>query len=489
MAAVLGSFLTAGILEWRSDEKSNVKLEYVQGTPAAQVSYKNSSGEIVPLDFTGISAAVVPAVVNIKSTYSHRTSQEPEGYEQLRRFFDIPELDQRQMRQPSQATGSGVIISKEGYIVTNNHVVKDADVVDVTLNDNRTYKAEVIGIDEDTDIALIKINEKDLPYLPFVNSDDAKVGEWVLAVGNPFNLNSTVTAGIISAKKRSIHIIDSEESDDEGKQTNRSIESFIQTDAAINPGNSGGALVNMSGGLVGINTAIASSTGAYAGYGFAVPSNIVSKIVDDLLKFGTVQRGWLGVQIGSVTGELIKEEDLSVNRGAYVSGFADASAAKNAGIEKGDVIVKIDNAVIGSSEALIEYIGTHHPGDKVMVTVNRQGKEQSFPVTLVSRENDTHVADRSVTSAAIGAQFEDLDTKALKRLDITGGVRVKSIGNGKLSRTEVREGFIITSVNDKPVKSVTEFNEAYSKIKDGDVVQLSGIYENIQRELIYAFRK
>jgi Do/DeqQ family serine protease len=366
-------------------------------------------------------------------------------------------------------------------------VVKDADVIEVSLMDNRTYKAEVIGTDPDTDLALIRINEKGLPYLSFVDSDNARVGEWVLAVGNPFNLNSTVTAGIISAKGRSINILSRNT-----EQGSTAIESFIQTDAAINPGNSGGALVDLNGGLLGINTAIASPTGSYSGYGFAVPSDIVSKVVEDLLQFGTVQRGWLGVSIQPVNSQLAKEHTLNVNEGAYIAAFADKSSAKEAGLKEGDVVVKIDNTRIRSNTGLIEYIGRHRPGDKLEVTVNRDGKEMTFPVTLKNREGKTGTVKPEERSgmAALGIELEDVDAKVLKNLDIESGVRVKSLGNGKLARyTDIREGFIIAKVNDTPVKSVKEFNEILNKKKPGELVILSGTYEDFPKEFNYAFRK
>src|SRR5688500_15566070 len=335
LAAVLGSVSTIATFEWfDKDDNKGVNVEYLTGVPASKVAYKvDKNGEVVALDFTTAAEKVMPAVVHIRSTQdgTRRTDQEQEQYPDPFRDFFGP----RGPQGPSQSSGSGVIINADGYIVTNNHVVQDADVVEVTLYDNRNYKAEVIGIDPDTDIAVIKINQKGLPALSFVDSDKAKIGEWVLAVGNPFNLNSTVTAGIISAKGRNINILS--RNSEEGSTA---IESFIQTDAAINPGNSGGALVELNGGLLGINTAIASPTGAYSGYGFAVPSNIVSKVVEDLVKFGTVQRGWLGIRVASVNSQIAKEYDLDLNEGAYISGFDDKrpSSAKEAGIKEGDEI-------------------------------------------------------------------------------------------------------------------------------------------------------
>lgn len=491
-AAILGSLCTLGFSRWLSND--HVQLQYIPATPVNHVSYKGTGTNAAApsLDFTTVAAKVVPAVVHVRSTYE----QSPQEQEQQYFFFD-PFKDffgPNQKPQPMQASGSGVIISDDGYIVTNNHVVKDADIVEVILSDNRSYKAEVIGTDPDTDIALIKINEKNLPTIPFVDSDQTQIGQWVLAVGNPYNLNSTVTAGIVSAKDRNINIINSNESEGEpGQQpsSNTAIEAFIQTDAAINPGNSGGALVDLSGGLVGINTAIASPTGSYSGYGFAVPSNLVRKIVEDLMKYGTVQRGWLGVSIQNVNSELAKQENLSVTEGAYVGGFADNSAAKDAGIEKGDVVTRIDGNDIHSSAALIEYIGSHRPGDKINVTVNRAGKELTFPVTLKGQSGTTtitKVEDRS-GYAALGIQLQDVDAKTLKGLDLSSGVKVTSLGNGKIARlTDMREGFIITKLNDEPVKSVKDFNDKMKQIKEGDLVILSGIYEDFPREFNYAFR-
>jgi serine protease Do len=493
LAAVLGSVITIVALQWLiKDQRQGVKIEHINGAAASQVAYQvNEQGQPVPLDFTGTAEKVTKAVVHIRSTQERVASEDSQIPEQFRQFFfDSPFENQG----PRQSSGSGVIINKDGYIVTNNHVVEGADIVQITLYDNRELKAEVIGTDPDTDLAVIKVNEKDLPYLSFVNSDDAKVGQWVLAVGNPFNLNSTVTAGIISAKGRNINIINSGIPGKNGQPGSRTaIESFIQTDAAINPGNSGGALVDLSGGLVGINTAIASPTGSYSGYGFAVPSNIVSKITEDLIAFGAVQRGWLGIEVGNVTSDLVKENDLSVNEGAYVAGFGDAqdkSAAKAAGIKEGDVIVKLDDTPIKSNTALIEYVGRKRPGDKLTVTVNRQGKLVVIPVTLKNREGNTTAVKREekAEAAALGFDLEDVDSKVLKRLDITSGVKVKSLSNGKLKRTGMREGFIITHVDDVSVKSAKEVNEIIKKKKAGDLITFAGIYEDYPREYIYALR-
>ncbi len=480
MAAILGSLCTIGAVEYF--KKDEVALSYMAETPAQHVSYTHDeTGREIPLDFTAIAEKATPAVVFIKSTQSTRARQN-EIPEEFRQFFG-----QRGPTRPSVSSGSGVIISEGGYIVTNNHVVDNADMVDVTLNDNRTFKAEVIGTDPDTDLALVKINATGLKYLSFVNSDHSRVGEWVVAVGNPFNLTSTVTAGIISAKSRNINIIN--RSTEEG---NVAIESFIQTDAAINPGNSGGALVDMSGGLLGVNTAIASNTGSYNGYGFAVPSNIVSKVVEDLIKFGAVQRGWLGVSIGSVNSDLVKQKDLKVNEGAYIDKFASGhSAAKEAGIKEGDVVIKINETPIRSSSALIETVGSHRPGDKLNITVNRDGKEITYPVVLKNRAGNEEAvkAEEKSGYASLGIELQDVDAKELKALDLTNGVKITGLNTGKLERsTDVREGFIVTKINDKPVKSVKEFNEVMKSKKAGDLVILTGTYADLPREFNYAFR-
>ncbi len=483
LAAVLGSVVTLVSNKWVENDDPGAKVEYVSSNvPTSKVAYGvDENGQIAPLDFTIAAEKVMPAVVFIRSTQEGgNNNEEVQSVDPFRDFFGP-----RGPQGPSQSSGSGVIISEEGYIVTNNHVVQDADMVEVTLYDNRTFKAEVIGTDPDTDLALVKINEKGLPSLSFVDSDKSKVGEWVLAVGNPYNLNSTVTAGIISAKGRNINILN--RNSGEGSTA---IESFIQTDAAINPGNSGGALVELNGGLLGINTAIASPTGSYSGYGFAVPSNIVSKIVEDLMKFGAVQRGWLGVSIGSVNSQLVKEHDLQVREGAYISGFAEKSSAKESGLKEGDVVVKIDETPIRSSTALIEYIGRHRPGDKVNMIVNRNGNELTVPVVLKARDGSTGTVkpeERDIVST-LGIQPETVDAKVLKKLDLDNGVRIK-LGNGRLARyTEMRDGFIVTKVNEVTVKSVKEFTELMKKKKQGDLVIFSGTYEDFPREFNYAFR-
>lgn len=492
MAAVFGSLCTIATFEWidKGDDHKKVMMNYTSSIPLSKVAYAvNDEGKAVPLDFTVAAEMVMPAVVHIRSTYINSEKPQYEIPEPFREFFE-PMNPQQQGPSEAQATGSGVIINSDGYIVTNNHVVKDADKVEVALYDNRMYEAKVIGTDPDTDIAVIKIDEKDLPFLSFVDSNKAKVGQWVLAVGNPFNLNSTVTAGIISAMGRSINILSRNQQTENGSTA---IESFIQTDAAINPGNSGGALVDLQGGLLGINTAIASPTGSYAGYGFAVPSNIASKIVQDLIEFGAVQRGWLGVSIQSVNSQLAREHDLDVTTGAYVAAFAERSSAKQAGLKEGDVVIQIDETPIRSNSQLIEYIGTHRPGDKVNITVDRHGKKMTFPVVLKNREGEVGpVKPEDIEGlASLGMEVGNVDKDVLADLGLEHGVIVKSLGNGKLSRyTDIKEGFIITKVNDRPVNSVKDFNQMIKDKRSGELVILSGTYkQNPKSEYNYAFRK
>jgi len=488
LAAVMGSAITVAINDWMPGKDEPAKIERVTGVPTARVGYTvNEKGEAVPLDFTGTAEKVTPAVVHIRAV-SEGNSSVQRNDDPFQFFFGPSPRQQG----PSMSSGSGVIINKDGYIVTNNHVVEGADELEVTLYNNRHYRAEVIGTDPDTDIALVKIDRKDLPALSFMDSDNVKVGEWVLAVGNPFNLNSTVTAGIISAKGRNIGIIGSNRVDAQDPAARTAIESFIQTDAAINPGNSGGALVNLNGDLIGINTAIASQTGSYAGYGFAVPANIVSKIVEDLMAFGTVQRGWLGIQVGTVDDNAKREFDLDVDEGAYVSGFAPSnSAAKDAGIKEGDVITKLDEHKITSSTQLIEFVGTKRPGDKISVTIDRKGKQVIVPVTLRNREGKEEAVRREEKSsvAALGLNLEDIDAKDLRALELKNGVRVKDLENGKVAKyTDMRDGFIITQIDGKPATSAKQVNELLSRKGPGETIMFSGVYENFSREYIYALR-
>ncbi|MBC35742.1 MAG: serine protease [Bacteroidetes bacterium] len=493
IASILGSALTIGIFKFfEIDDSKLLKIEHITDSPVVGAAYTiNKKGEIVPLQFTDVAKKVMPAVVNIKSTQLYRVSNSGQQ-DPFRRFFDDdifkhffgpdfrPESQQPRQRGPQAriGTGSGVIINSDGYIVTNNHVIHNADDIEVTLDDNRVFKAKVIGTDPSTDLALIQIKETDLPYVPLVNSDEVEVGEWVLAIGNPFNLNSTVTAGIVSAKGRNINIL----------QDRSAIESFIQTDAAINPGNSGGALVNLEGGLIGINTAIASPTGSYAGYGFAVPANIVSKVVEDLLKYGMVQRGYLGIIIRDVDGNLAKEKDLKLTEGVYVDSITANSAAGEVGVKENDVITHINDIEVKATAKLLETIGRHRPGDEVLLKINRDGKEKEFIVKLRNQEGKAKFGEKGPEDIleVLGVELEEIDKELSRKLDIEGGVRISKLSAGKLSRqTNIKEGFIITKVDGQKVKTIEKFTDILKDIKGG--VMIEGIYEDYPGSYYYAF--
>ncbi|MEJ2005468.1 MAG: PDZ domain-containing protein [Cyclobacteriaceae bacterium] len=341
----------------------------------------------------------------------------------------------------------------------------------------------MIGTDPTTDIALIKVEADDLPYLSLYNSDQLKVGEWVMAVGNPFNLTSTVTAGIVSAKGRSINIL---RNIAPGDSVNNSIESFIQTDAAINPGNSGGALVNLNGDLVGINTAIASPTGAYSGYGFAVPANIVKRVIEDLIAYGSVQRGVLGVQINNIDADLAKDNDLDVIQGAFVAAVQENTAAEEAGIRKGDVITSIDGNEIATTADLIGYIGAKRPGDKISVTVNRGGKEYNYDAVLRNVNGTMELIKREKPEilTILGAELATVDNSTLDKLNIRNGVRVVQLNAGKLrSETDMREGFIITRIDGKSVSAPDEVVEILKNRTGG--VLIEGVYEGSSKIYYY----
>ncbi len=493
LIALLVSVLTIFGYEYFFSDKNGqaITIEHIDGASPREAVYTlNENGEVVPLDFTQTAEKVMDAVVHIRSTRTVAARQpsmrSPFGDMFPDDFFEEFFGPRGQVQPPNgqadprvrMGDGSGVIVSQDGYIVTNNHVVANAEDIEVTLHDNRSYKASVVGLDPTTDLAVIKIEEKDLRTLAFVNSDEVKVGEWVLAVGNPFNLNSTVTAGIVSAKGRAINIL----------REQYAIESFIQTDAAINPGNSGGALVNLQGGLIGINTAIASPTGAYSGYGFAVPANIVRKVVEDIIEYGTVQRGYLGIMIRSLDAGLAKAEGLDISAGVYVDSLMANSAAAEAGIQPGDVIVEIDGNPITANPELLEMVARKRPGDQLNIVVNRDGKKKTFEVTLNNREGNTELVkrERSEILSSLGLEVETLSKEAAKELGVDGGVRVGRLLPGQIRRqTQMREGFIITKVDGRSVRSVEELTEILENKTGG--VMLEGRYEDQPGTFYYAF--
>lgn len=366
---------------------------------------------------------------------------------------------------PARGAGSGVVISSDGYIVTNNHVIENADEIEVVLNDNRSYQAKVVGVDENTDLAVLSIDEENLVAINYGDSEKINIGEWVLAIGNPYEFRSTVTAGIVSAKGRNINILNG----------SYRIESFIQTDAAVNPGNSGGALVNLNGELVGINTAIASPSGAFAGYSFAVPVSLVKKVTSDLIEYGTVQRALLGIQIGNVDAQLAEEYDLDVLRGVYVSGVVNGGAADKAGIEDGDVIIALDEKPVNNVAQLQERVAIKRPGDEVNVTFMRDGKKRVVKAKLRNEEGTIDIVELAADFRIEGATFVDVSDDLADRLGIDGGVQIKELGEGKWRDVRMKEGFIITGIDNEEIRNIRDL-ENYFKRPRRDGILIEGVY-------------
>ncbi len=490
MTAILGGAIAVGaykMVETKNTDASTFedrqKVYFASNHIAPLVS---SAGTV---DFTQAAAAVTPAVVYIRTTYS---SQGGGGQDQMEQMFgDMFGMHHRQ-QGPQKASGSGVIISTDGYIVTNNHVVEKADKIEITTNDHRQFSAKVIGTDPNTDLALIKISATNLPVVKFGNSDDARVGEWVLAVGNPFNLASTVTAGIVSAKGRSVGIIG--RGDDDDDQTNpfsspnldrsraqtpvlnKGIESFIQTDAVINPGNSGGALVNTKGELIGINSAILSHTGSYEGYGFAIPINLAKKVLNDIEKFGKVKRGFVGVQFVELNSDEAERLNIKTTNGLYVNELVPNGGAQQAGVRKGDIITKVDGTTIFESSDLQEKVGRLQPGDKVKLTVLRNGEEQNFAVTLKADNSAALVTNVKSKSAEeiynnLGASFAPLSSEQKQKYNMKSGVLVTQVRPGRMfDQLGIEEGSVITSINKVPVNSPDALDKAISNVKDGILI-------------------
>lgn len=438
-------------------EKPEVRIIREEGSPWVQLASSAASGDA---DFVKAAESSLNTVVHVKTSSTVRRNANP--FEELffGRGFQAPP-------QIARGSGSGVIISDDGYIVTNNHVIANAQEIQVVLFDNRELSAEVIGTDPTTDIALLKIKADNIQPAVFANSDEIRVGEWVLAVGNPFNLTNTVTAGIVSAKGRSINILSSND--------RTAIEAFIQTDAAVNPGNSGGALVNTRGELVGINTAISSRSGSFEGYSFAVPSNIVRKVVEDLMEFGTVQRAFIGVNITDLTPALAKELGIKLNAGVYVSELSEGGAAKQAGLEKGDVIISVENRKVNRSSELQEIIGRKRPGDKVNLTVVRNNKERDFQLVLRNIEGTTEVikAERN-SMVVLGAQFSELSQDEKRKFGLTQGIKVKDVGNGRLKKAGVPNGFVITAVNNRAINTIKDLDDIVKGLKTGEGILIQG---------------
>ncbi|TLX76510.1 Do family serine endopeptidase [Labilibacter sediminis] len=442
-----------------------------QAVPAALYTSLDSAVPPNVPDFTVAAGKSVEAVVHVMTKAKASNNGNSYG-NPFYDFFFGPRGGGSPNQRPVMGSGSGVIISEEGLIVTNNHVIDGADEIEVILNDRRSYTATLVGADPSTDIALLKIEEKDLSWLTFGNSDDLKIGEWVLAVGNPFNLTSTVTAGIVSAKSRSINIL-------ANRNQPMGIESFIQTDAAVNPGNSGGALVNTYGELVGINTAIASRTGSFTGYSFAVPVAIVQKVVADLKEFGEVQRAFIGVTIQGVTAELAKELDLKEVEGVYVNGVTVNGGADAAGIKRGDVILSIDDVDVNTNSQLIEQVSKHRPGDKVNLIVKRDGKRKQFTVILRNSYGSTDlVKEEDGIFNLLGAEMRELSDKEKSQIGVNYGMKIEKLANGKFKESGIDEGFIILKANREPVRVISDLKKVIAS-SDGGLF-ITGVYPNGQ---------
>lgn len=469
-------FSIAGIIVYKKYFKDKNNLIYSNNTASGVTDEDNTnllSSAGTP-DFTRVAAKAINAVVSIKN-YSNKYDSKVQQFDPFEFFFGFPDEFEEKEKPPQKnnmprTTGSGVIISPNGYIVTNNHVIEEADKIEITLNNQRTYKAKLIGNDPNTDIALLQIEEKDkLPFIYFSNSDHVQIGEWVLAIGNPFGLNSTVTAGIVSAKSRTLGILN--------KSGNMPIESFIQTDAAINPGNSGGALVNSKGELIGINTAIHSRTGSYEGYGFAVPCNLVEKIVKDIKQYGSVQRAFLGIQGIDLSDEdRLREynekiqKNIKSQQGVMVLYINNKSAAEDSGIKKGDIIKAIDNQIVRNFADLSGIIGRKRPGDKIYIKIFRDKKEKVFLVILKDIYGGTRIRNKEEITASewLGVKLEKLNNEYQKDFGINYGLKVIYIKKGYLSNIGIEEGDIILSINGKKLVYPDDINKLLKGYK-GDV--------------------
>ena len=492
-AIVLLSSGVAGLTTYKmlNKEKPAAFSELFQQNPNNLLPAAFHATDAQPVDLTQAAESSLHAVVHIRATQLSKTQTVQEQPDIFDFFFGDGRGRQRQIQtQPRVGFGSGVIISKDGYIVTNNHVVEGADEITVKLNDDRELKGRIIGTDPSTDLALIKIEGDDFPTIPVGDSDQLKVGEWVLAVGNPFNLNSTVTAGIVSAKARSIG-----SSASNGQAAN--IQSFIQTDAAINQGNSGGALVNAKGELVGINSVLSSPTGAYAGYGFAIPTSIMTKVIADLKQYGTVQRALLGIRGGSIGSSLMddrqpidnsgktladKAKELGVVEGVWVSEIVENGSASGADIKVDDVIIGLDNKKVSNMADLQEAIAKHRPGDKVKVKLIRDKKEKTVEVTLKNEQGTTKIV-KDAGMEILGAAFKELPDDLKKQLNLGYGLQVTGVSSGKMSDAGVRKGFIILKANDQPMRKVSDLEEVMkAAVKSpNQVLFLTGVFPSGKR--------
>lgn len=414
-------------------------------------AYSRDTTYDVPQDvnFLLASQKVVPAVVHIQASYGSGS-------------FSLNPLEMYYQQQ-ERSSGSGVIISDDGYIVTNHHVIEEATNVEVIMNNNQRFYAKIVGMDPSTDLALLKIKAKNLPFVRYGNSDAVKIGEWVLAVGNPFNLNSTVTAGIVSARARNIRIL--------REKNNLQVESFIQTDAAVNPGNSGGALVNLKGELIGVNSAIATATGTYSGYSFAIPVSLVKKVMDDLLEYGQIQRGLLGVQIQDVNASIAEQLELPINDGVLVTRVNLGSAAEEANLQPGDVITAIDNHFVKSVSELQEWVARNRPGKEINVTYLRENKSTIVKARLKDNDGREGVFKKEILYVFNGMTVEDMLFNELTALKMENGIRVKKVDEGKWKEAGIKEGFIISFLDRVPVDNVEDFNRMLEYKRGGILIE------------------
>lgn len=493
LALAAGMFLTSSYFMFSQSREPINSLAQNEQMPLVQARYTENTAP--PADFERAAEGSVSSVVHIRTVIKFNQTSSRKQQQQQNPFGDLFGNDDLFKRffgngggfvQPDQkASGSGVIISNDGYIVTNNHVVEGASEITVTCNDRKNYSAKVVGTDPNTDLALLKIDAHNLPVLPVGNSDNVHLGQWVLAIGYPLNLDVTVTQGIVSAKSRNIGI---------NRMGSAPVEAFIQTDAAVNPGSSGGALINTDGELIGINAAIASPTGSYAGYAYSIPSNLMKKVIGDLMKFGSVQRGYLGISMAPEDIDDAHKKELGITNdinGVWVMETDPSGAAAEAGIRKGDIITSIDGQVINTSAELSEKVARNKPGDKISIGFLR-GKDQKTVTAILKNKMGTFASQQAALFDELGAKFESLDKADAAKVGISGGVSVTDINNEGLinDQTNMKPGFIITKVNGQAVRTIDELKQILSK-QDSNL-QLEGVYPGSSNVYYYGindFRK
>ena len=451
IGGILGSIVTLRYLDVETASYNSIaeRQKLVLTSNSGDSVFFRGPGVPNGLDFLSAAKQVTSSVVHIRTGYVPGN-------------FSVNSL--LSYDHPVHSSGSGVIISDDGYIVTNNHVIEDATNIEVVMNNNQRYYAKVIGTDASTDLALLKVKAKNLQFVQYGNSDNVQPGEWVLAIGNPFDLNSTVTAGIVSAKARNIGIL-------RDRNSIYQVEAFIQTDAAVNPGNSGGALVNLKGELIGINTAIATSSGSYQGYSFAIPVSLVSKVMDDLLEFGEVKRGLLGISIENVDATIAERWKLSVSQGVLVETVSPGSAAEESGLKAGDVITEIDNHIVNSVSELQEWVARNRPGKEIQVAYLREGEKHQVKARLKDSEGKEAMDRREVKYILEGALFENVAYRELARLLLEGGVKVKKLENGKWKKAGLKQGFVIGFIDKVPVDNVEDLNRILEYKKGGILIE------------------